>query len=46
MKPWSGQFEANEPSGGPNVGFESGGLIKRHTRSGLSYMVTLNQFAI
>jgi len=24
----------------------SGGLITRHTRSGLSYMATLNQFAI
>jgi len=28
------------------VGFESGGLITRHTRSGSSYMATLNQFAI
>jgi len=34
MKPWSGSFEANEQSGGPNVGFESGGPITRHNRSG------------
>jgi len=46
MKTWSGPFDANEQSGGPNVGLESGGLIKRHTPNGLSYMVTLNQFAI
>ncbi|KAH8251480.1 hypothetical protein KR038_003826, partial [Drosophila bunnanda] len=24
MKPWPGLFEANEQSGGPNVGFEMG----------------------
>jgi len=46
MEPWSGPFEANEQSGGPNVGYESAGLITRHTRGGLSYMLTLNQFAI
>lgn len=42
MKPWPGPFEANVPSGGPNVGFESGGQSgKGHTRSGASYMAAL-----